>query len=47
VQDQRLELDCGPGWLQAHPLSWRELQVEVEQQRGAGIELAVLHAPHE
>jgi len=45
VDGQRLELDCGAGWLQAHPLSWRELQVEVEQQRGAGIELAVLNAP--
>lgn len=47
VQDQRLELDCGPGWLQAHPLSWRELQVEVQQQRGAGIELVVLNAPED
>jgi exopolyphosphatase/guanosine-5'-triphosphate,3'-diphosphate pyrophosphatase len=45
VQGNRLELDCGPGWLASHPLSLRELQVEVGQQRTAGIELVLLNAP--
>ncbi len=45
VADQTLELDCGQDWLQTHPLSSRELQVEIEQQRGAGIELVVAGLP--
>jgi len=39
VDGDTLGLDCGPGWLHAHPLSHRELQVEVQQQASAGIGL--------
>jgi exopolyphosphatase/guanosine-5'-triphosphate,3'-diphosphate pyrophosphatase len=41
VDSDRLHLDCGPGWLDAHPLSHRELQVEIEQQASAGIHLVL------
>ena len=37
----RLSLDFAPGWLEAHPLSARELEVEVAQLAHAGIELSV------
>ncbi len=40
-----VELDCGHGWLKAHPLSLKELQVEQQQLAGAGIELVLRHAP--
>ena len=41
VAADELYLDCGPGWLDAHPLSKRELEVEQQQQAGAGISLHV------
>ena len=47
VEGNRLVLDCGPEWLARHPLSHRELLVEIEQQRTAGIELVLLNAPEE
>ncbi len=41
VKGNEIQLNCGPGWLQAHPLSARELEVEQEQLRTAGILLSV------
>ena len=41
VGDTRLELDCGAGWLAAHPLSARELAFEAEQLARAGLALDV------
>jgi exopolyphosphatase/guanosine-5'-triphosphate,3'-diphosphate pyrophosphatase len=41
VSADELHLECGSGWLDAHPLSKRELEVEQQQQAGAGITLHV------
>jgi len=37
VSDARFDLDCGAGWLDAHPLSYRELEVEAKQLRSVNI----------
>ena len=42
VDDSAVQLDCGRGWLAAHPLSHRELMVEQQQQATAGIQLTLL-----
>jgi exopolyphosphatase/guanosine-5'-triphosphate,3'-diphosphate pyrophosphatase len=42
VDDNEVQLDCGNGWLAAHPLSHRELIVEQRQQATAGIQLTLL-----
>jgi exopolyphosphatase / guanosine-5'-triphosphate,3'-diphosphate pyrophosphatase len=39
VEGDRLQLKLPDGWLAAHPLSARELEVEAGQQNGAGIDL--------
>ena len=41
VDDDVMRLDCGPGWLAAHTLSARELEVEVQQLGRAGLQLQV------
>ena len=40
-----LFLRCGEHWLERHPLSWRELEVEQDQQRLAGLQLHLEDAP--
>ena len=35
-----IELDCGDGWLDAHPLSAKELEVEAEQLQAADLTLS-------
>ncbi len=42
---EQISLDCGAGWLPAHPLSARELAVEQAQQATAGIVLKLADAP--
>ncbi len=41
VVERRLDLTLPPGWLQAHPLSARELEVERDQLEGGGFTFAV------
>ncbi len=40
VADRRLDLTLPPGWLEAHPLSARELEVERDQLEGGGFVLS-------
>ena len=41
VDHNQVNLDCGDGWLADHPLTARELEVEVQQLGRAGIILNV------
>ncbi len=41
VSDDDMQLNCGANWLDEHPLSARELDVEIEQLRRCGIRLRV------
>jgi exopolyphosphatase / guanosine-5'-triphosphate,3'-diphosphate pyrophosphatase len=41
VQEDGLSIELAGGWLDAHPLSARELQVEVAQLGEAGVRLSV------
>ena len=45
VGNDQLTLDCGEGWLAAHPLSYSELLIEQNQQATAGLELVLLNTP--
>jgi len=42
VLNADIQLNCGPGWLDSHPLSARELEVEQQQLATAGLQLVVL-----
>ncbi len=45
VDEDHVQVSCGPGWLEAHPLSLSELRVERAQQATAGITLELTDAP--
>lgn len=45
VTSDTLTLDCGPGWLNDNPLSYKELQVEQRQLATVGLQLVLLNKP--